>query len=173
MRNVGHFVMVLTLGAVACESPQGSSLLGPTPIPTPSATSTPVSPRPPAVLDRQLDDATRLEIGETVQGQITTSDPLCDPTSAYAHRCRYFKVTAPHAGLLHVTLRWGSSSRDPYPLDIAVYTLTGGEWLPAVGPGTQRRVDVVVESGGTALVEVWSFLTPGEPFELTSSLEPR
>jgi len=171
MRNVGHFVVVLTIGAVACESPQGRLLLGPTSISTPIPTPSPVSPRPPAVPDGRLDDATPLEIGETVQGQTNEGDPQCDP--AWPHRCRYFKVTAPQPGLLHVTVRWGPSSRDPYPLDIAVYGPNGGAQLPVVGPGTQRRVDVVVDSGGTYLVEVWSFLTPGEPFELTSSLEPR
>lgn len=166
MRNVSYFVVVLALGAVACDDRQGALLLGPSPTPTPSS----VAPSPAPVPHARLEDATRLEIGETVQGQTTASDPLCDP--AWPHHCRYFKITAPQAGVLHIALRWASST-EPYPLDLAVYAPNGGVWLPVVGPGTQRRVDVVVESGASYLVEVWSFLTPAEPFELTSSLEPR
>ena len=173
MRKVLALAVPLAVAVVACESPQGALWLGPTPLAGPATTGPTPSPAPPTPLvpHPRVSDASPLEIGETVHGQTIASDPLCDP--AWPHHCRYFKITSAHTGLLHVTLRWSISSRDPYPLDIAVYAPNGGEWLPVVGPGTQRRVDVVVDSGGTYLVEVWSFLTPGEPFELTSSLEPR
>jgi hypothetical protein len=106
-----------------------------------------------------------------VQGQTTPSDPLCDP--AWPHHCRYFKITVPLTGVLRVAMRWDASTLEQYPLDLGVYSPNGATWLAVVGPGTQRRVNVAAESGATYLVEVWSARTPGEPFELTSSLEPR
>ena len=67
---------------------------------------------------------------------------------------------------------WSTAQADPYPLDIGVYGPTG-DWPAVVGPGAQRYVDVVADAGATYLIEVWSFLTPAEPFELTSSIEAR
>ena len=75
--------------------------------------------------------------------------------------------------MLRVTMRWSAAQPDPYPLDIGVMGPNGGEWFPAVGPGTQRYVDVLADAGATYLIEVWSFLTPAEPFELMSSIESR
>lgn len=165
MRSVGSLMVLLAVAAVGCESPQRALLLGPTQL-----ASTPPPSQPPRLPHPRLGDASPIAIGETVSSQTTADDPLCDP--GWPHRCRYFKVTTPSRGMLRVTMRWSAAQPDPYPLDIGVYGPTG-EWFPVVGPGAQRYVDIGAAAGATYLIEVWSFLTPAERFELTSSLESR
>jgi hypothetical protein len=167
MRNVGSIMVLLAVAAVGCESPRRALLLGPTPL---ASTPPPIPPPPQPIPHPRLGDATPIAIGETVKSQTTADDPWCAPGGP--HRCRYFKVTAPIQGVLRVTMRWSAAQPDPYPLDIGVHGPTG-EWLPVVGPGAQRHVDVRADAGATYLIEVWSFLTPAERFELTSSLESR
>ena len=166
MRSVGFWVLFLGLTGVACDNPRQALVLAPsaiasqpTPPPTPNVTRHP-----------GLAGATPLAIGETVRRQASASDPLCDPE--WPHRCVYFKLTASHNGTLRVTMSWSAAQRDPYPLDIGVLG-PEGTWFPTEGPGPQRQVAGPVMAGTTYLVEVWSFLTPPEAFELTASIEPR
>lgn len=168
MRNVGSLVVLLALVAGGCEGPHRSVVLGPTPL---APTASPSPPLPAPVPHPRLAEAIPLAVGQAITSQTTTDDPLCTPD--WPHRCRYFKITAPEKGTLHVTMRWSEAQRDPYPLDIGVIGPNGVEWSADVGPGTQRRVQVEVDADATYVVEIWSFLTPAEPFELTSSLEPR
>ena len=167
MRNVGSIMVLVAVAAAGCESPQRALLLGPTPL---ASTPPPVPPPPLPVAHPRLGDAVAIAIGETLRSQTTADDPLCAPEQP--HRCRYFKVTAPSGGSLRVTMRWSAAQPDPYPLDIGVYGPTG-EWFAVVGPGAQRYVEVLADAGATYLIEIWSFLTPAEPFELTSSLVSR
>lgn len=164
MWKAGSLVVLLALAAAGCEDSKQALVLGPTP---PAGTPA----LPPPVAHPRLADAHLIAIGETVRGQVTGDDPLCDPT--WAPRCRYFKLTAPGAATLRVMLRWSAGQLDPYPLDIEVHG-PNRSWGGAVaGPGAQRYVDVAVEAGATYLIEVFSFLGPAEPFELTTSIEPR
>ena len=149
MRNVGSLMVLLALAAIGCESPQRALLLGPTPL---TSTPPPAPSPPPQVPHPRLADANPMAIGETVRSQTTTDDPFCDP--GWPHRCRYLEVTAPHDGMLRVTMRWSPAQPDPYPLDIGVIGPNGREWLPVVGPGTQRYVDVPAGAGATYLIEV-------------------
>ena len=172
MWKISSLGVLLALTAVACEDSKQALVLRPTPLASPAPPLPAPPPAPPVVIPHpRLSDASPIAIGETIKSQATADDPLCG--EAYPHRCRYFKVTATLSGMLRVTMRWSAAQRDPYPLDIGVYGSGGGEWLPVAGPGTERAVYVPADAGATYLIEVWSFLTPGEPFELTSSIEPR
>jgi hypothetical protein len=42
-----------------------------------------------------------------------------------------------------------------------------------IGVGLERIARGRVSAGSTYVIEVWSFLTKPEPFELTTSIEPR
>jgi hypothetical protein len=66
-------------------------------------------------------------------------------------------------------MRWSSELQEPYPLDIGLIAPNDG-LIPEVGPGTQRRLSFGVVVGGTYVIEIWSFLDPGEEFELTTAL---
>lgn len=167
MRTAGSFVALLALAAAGCESPGRVLALAPTPV---VAAPPPGPPPAPPVPHPRLADANPMAVGETVRSQATTDDPLCDP--GWPYRCRYFRIIAPRDGTLRVTMRWSAAQPDPYPLDIAVYGPMH-EWESAPGRGAEREVLGPADSGASYLVEVWSFLTPAEPFELTSSIEPR
>lgn len=101
---------------------------------------------------------------------MTQNDPLCD--AGWPHRCRHYRLTAPAAGVLKVTMTWSSQVADPYPLDIGVVDPLGRTYYPSVGPGAQRQVSVQVSAGTTYVIEIWSSLSPGEEFELHTAIEP-
>jgi hypothetical protein len=112
-------------------------------------------------------NAATLALGEVVKSHVTVNDPLCDP--GWPHRCRYYRLTAPADGVLEVTVRWSSRQPDPYPLDIDLISRFGRMGLPvAVGPGPQRRMILSVKTGDTYAIEIWSFLSPAEAFELST-----
>jgi hypothetical protein len=114
-------------------------------------------------------NAATIVIGEVVNSKVTMDDPLCDPR--WPHRCRYYRLTAPADGFLEVTMRWSVEQPDPYPLDIDIISAFGRMGLPPdVGPGPQRRVAPRVKAGDTYTIEISSFLSPGEAFELTTAL---
>jgi hypothetical protein len=110
-----------------------------------------------------------MAVGQLVNGHVTMNDPLCGP--GWPHRCQHYVLTAPTKGILEVTMTWSSEISDPYPLDIGL--LPPNDFLlPTVGPGPQRRLAVQVAAGGAYVIEIWSFLTPGAEFDLTTTLLP-
>ena len=148
--------------ALGCDG--GTSVLptGPSQLPPRATTPTP-GPLVPT-------NAATIAVGEVVNSHVTMDDPLCDP--GWPHRCRYYRLTAPVDGVVDVTMRWSSQQPDPYPLDIDIISVLGRMGPPvAVGPGPQRRVTLRVKAGDAYAIEIWSFLSPAEAFELSTALQ--
>jgi hypothetical protein len=165
MRYVRFSVVCFSMLALGCDGSR-RSLLPTRPSELPPTATTPTSPQAPRVLTVA---ATTVAVGEVVNSRVTPDDPLCDP--GWPHRCRYYRLTIAEDGVLDVAMGWSPQQPDPYPLDIDVLGSFGPVSPTQVGPGPRRRVGVRVKAGDTCLIEIWSFLTPGEEFELTTSLQ--
>jgi hypothetical protein len=50
---------------------------------------------------------------------------------------------------------------------------SGAGWVGEIAEGPYRIARGRVTGGNTYVIEVWSFSTPHEPFELSTSLEQR
>ena len=170
MRNTGFGIVLLALTASGCN---GSSreLLPVTPTPTAAAPTVSTEPplSPPSQRPRQPELGTSIAVDQAVSSRVTPDDPLCDP--GWRYRCRYFRLAVPRDGVLRVTIQWNPAQLDPYPLDMEIIGPSGSGWLGQIGRGPQRIGRGRVSGGSTYVIEVWSFLTPGEPFELLASLE--
>jgi hypothetical protein len=164
MEMLRFSVFSFALLALGCDG--GSSVVPTGPSPSAPPASTP-GPSRALVLPP---NAASIAVGEVVKGQVTGEDPLCDP--GWPHRCRYYRLVAPAHGTLNVTIKWSAQQVDPYPLDLDVInaSLRIGS-APAIGPGPQRRTSVRVKAGDAYAIEVWSFLSPGEVFELSTTLQ--
>jgi|RhiMetdeSRZDD1v2_1073273.scaffolds.fasta_scaffold335783_3 hypothetical protein len=164
MRHLPVSLLCLAVLASACDA-TSTIPTAPTPV-----TPRPPAPSPPPAVPR---DAVAVDIGlgEVVRSRVTHDDPLCDP--AWAHRCRYYRLTAPTSGLLNVAMTWNRQALDPYPLDVDVVDELGNTYFPSVGPGTQRNVWLSVAPGRRYVIGIWSFTSPPEEFELRSSIQPR
>jgi hypothetical protein len=82
-------------------------------------------------------------------------------------------VVVPQDGVLEVAVRWNVTQTNPYPLDMDVIGPSGAGWVGEIASGPQRIARGRVTRGSTYVIEVWSFLTPPEPFELSTSLQQR
>ena len=161
MRHLPISLLFLAVLASGCDAT--------TTIPTAPDAVTPLppaSPPPPAV--RRSDVAVDIALGEVVRSRVTENDPLCG--EPWPHRCRIYRVTAPTSGLLKASMTWSPQVRDPYPLDIGVVDERGLESFPHVISGTQREVWVRVTAGSSYFIEIWSFLSPPEEFELRAAM---
>lgn len=166
MRNTHLAIILILLVAYGCDN-GGQLPAGPSTIPPASSQGA----RQPV--------ETPIALGQTVSSRVTDDDPIC--RKPYPFRCQYFLLPVPEDGVLDVTIWWSAAQRDPYPLDMEVIGPSGG-WsadipefvgrLPvANGPSRVARGPAI--GGSTYVIEVWSFLTPHEPFELITSLEQR
>jgi hypothetical protein len=108
-----------------------------------------------------------ITLGQTISSRITLDDPICD--TGWPFRCQYFRLAVPAEGVLEVTIRWSATQLDPYPLDMGVIGPSGEGWVSEFS-GQPYRIGRGRVSGGTYVIEVWSFLVPHEPFELTTVL---
>ena len=163
MGHVRLTAVFLAMLALGCDG--GRSVWPTVPSQLPPATTTPTPPPGPMVPP----NAATIAVGDVVKSLVTVDDPLCDP--GWAHRCRYYRLTVPADGILDVTITWSSQQPDPYPLDIDVISALGRSGPPAaVGPGPQRRVTLSVKSGDMYTIQIWSFLSPAEAFELSTTL---
>ena len=164
MEMLRFSVFSFALLALGCDG--GSSV-----VPTgPSQSGPPASTPGPSRALVVPPNAASITVGEVVKGQVTGEDPLCDP--GWPHRCRYYRLVAPADGTLTVTIKWSAQQVDPYPLDLDVVSasLRIGS-ATAIEPASQRRTSVRIKAGETYAIEVWSFLSPGEPFELSTALQ--
>ena len=164
---MGHFryaAVSFAMLALGCDGSRSVLPTGPSQ-PNPKVTTSIPSPVPVVPIN-----ATTIAVGEVVNGQVTVDDPLCD--LGWPHRCRCYRLTVPADGVLEVAMGWSSQQRDPYPLDIDVINASGRMGLlSAAGPGTQRRVSLRVKAGDIYALEIWSFLSPAEGFELSTTLQ--
>ena len=135
-----------------------------------AVTPQPSAPPPPPPPVSRSEVAVDIALGQVVRSHVTDDDPLCDP--AWPYRCRYYRLIAPTSGVLNVSIAWSPQARDPYPLDIGVVEERGLEYFPLVGPDTQRQVSLRVTAGRTYVIEIWSFLSPPEEFELRTAIQP-
>ena len=157
-------VISFALTALGCGG--GSSSVVPT---GPSQSLPPASTVVPSREPMVPANAATITVGEVVKGQVTGEDPLCDPGGR--HRCRYYRLVSPADGILEVTIKWSAQQVDPYPLDVDIINASVRIGLaPAIGPGPQRRTSVRIKAGDAYAIEVWSFLSPSEPFELSTAL---
>lgn len=155
-----HLVMVcLAFMTVGCERSQP---LAPTTLPTPGPVP-PVRPVLPPPFEQ------RLEIDEVIKTRITADDGWCG--DQFPYHCRHYGLTAKTSGVLQVTMTWWGGGE--YPLDLGVIDSLGREWPALAGPGRRRDVVLPVVAGETYVIEIWSFLFPGEEFELRSAFEAR
>lgn len=155
-----RFLAAICFAMLALGCSDGRSLLptGPSSLPT---TALPGLPGP--------TNAITIVAVEVVNDRVRSDDPLCDPE--WPHRCRYYQLKAAVDGVLDVSLKWSSHQLDPYPLDIDVIGVHGRIGpTPAIGPGNQRRVSLPVRAGDTYAIEIWSFLSPGEVFDLSATI---
>ena len=162
MRHLPVSLLCLAVFASGCDSNTFPTAPGPV---TPSRSAP--SPPSPAVPR----DAVDLALGGVVRSRVTEGDPLCG-SQPYQFHCRRYRLTIPASGILVVVMAWGAEVLNPYPLDIGVLDERGFEYPPSVGPGPQRRVEFRVSAAGTYVVEIWSFLTPHEDFELRTAFHP-
>ena len=158
MRNT-HLAIILIL-LVACGCDNGGQL------PAAPSTIAPASSEG----ARQPDLGTPIALGQIVSSRVTDDDPICG--NPYRFRCKYFLLPVPEDGVLEVMIRWSAAQRDPYPLDMEVIGPSRG-WSAEIANGPYRVARGRASGGSTYVIEVWSFLTPHEPFELTTSLEQR
>ena len=172
MRNAHVTLALVALAAYGCDDAGQQPLTAPS---TVSAIATPLSGEsrlsPPSQRDVQPDAGTLIALGQAISSRVTDDDPICG--SAYPFPCRYFRVAVPQDGVLEITIRWSAALRDPYPLDMDVIGPSGVGWIGEIAEGPRRIARGRVAGGNTYVIEVWSFLTPHEPFELTTSLERR
>ena len=159
MRPPAAFVLALGLGMTGCGD-------GRVPLPT-APTTRPEAPLPPPTGTPRT-FSQRIEVGDIVEGVLTAHDPLCDP--GWPYRCRYYGLTVPSTGTLLVTIAWNPEISDPYPLDMGVTDERGREWASAANRRGDRIVAIPVTEGATYVIEVWSFRSPDEPFQLRTSL---
>ena len=163
-------VFLLALGA--CGGSETSRLpVAPSAPATPPLVSNEPSMSPPTRRGSQPDLGKTIPLGETVRSRVAPDDPLCG--EAYPYGCKYFRVLVPQDGVLEITVRWSATQSSPYPLDMDVIGPSGAGWAGEIASGPQRIARGLAAAGATYVIEVWSFLTPHEPFELTTSLRPR
>lgn len=153
-------ISIVCLGLVALGCDRGLPTA-----PTPGATAVPLplpspSPQPPFGSD--------IEVGEVITSRVTPDDPQCGLVAPFF--CRYYRLTPPRDGVLHVTLAWSPQLHDNYPLDMGVIDPHGRERTATVVGPAQRGVSLRVTAGAPYVIEIWSFLSPAAEFELRSSL---
>jgi hypothetical protein len=156
MRRLHSVVICFALAAMGCDS----TFIPPT-APTPNP---PAAPTPTPVPQPRFEQ--RLEIGEVIKTRVTREDPLC--SEGWPYRCRYYGLTPATNGLLNITMTWQNGG--VYPLDFGVYDAQGRSWDAVADAGLRRSVTLPVTAGATYVIEIWSFLEPGEEFELGSSI---
>jgi hypothetical protein len=161
MRHIPVSLLCLAVLASGCDS--NTFPTAPGPVTSSAASPPPVGPR--------ADAATSIVLGEMIRSRVTEGDPLCG-APPYQFRCRRYRVTIPASGIFVAVMAWGAEVLNPYPLDIGVLDERGFEYVPSVGPGPQRRVEFRVSAGSTYVIEIWSFLTPHEDFELRTAFHP-
>lgn len=170
MRNTHLVIALLAILAWGCDNAGRQVAVAPSTVP---AASTTVSeqPRmsPPSHRDRQPDVGNVITLGQVISSHLTADDPICG--DRYPFRCRYFRLPVPEDGILEVTIRWSATQRDPYPLDMDVVGPSGAGWVGMIANGPHRVARGRATGGSTYVIELWSFLTPDEPFELTTSLQ--
>jgi len=166
MQHIPVSLLCLAVLASGCD---GVTSLPTAPGPVTPQPSAP-SPSPsPAVPRSQV--AVDIALGDVVRSHVTDDDPLCDPS--WPHRCRYYRLTPPTSGVLNVTIAWSPQVLDPYPLDVDVVDEQGRMYFPSVGPGHQRQMSMAVTAGSTYFIGIWSFVWPGEEFELRTAIQPQ
>lgn len=172
MRNAHVAVVLLTFAASGCDGGNRQLPAAPSAVPA-SPTTVSSDPRmsPSSQRDRQPDVGTLIALGQVVSSRATADDPICG--TRYPFHCQYFRLPVSQDGVLEVTLRWSAAQRDPYPLDMDVIGPSGAGWVGETANGAYRVARGRAAGGSTYVIEVWSFLTPHEPFELTTSLEQR
>lgn len=165
MRSIAFSVALSTLAVCACGDARRPLPTTPSAIlPTPSPEPRPPAPAPPRLLE------TPIEFGQSDTFTVTSDDPVCG-ARPYQYHCRYFRVTAPRDGVMVVTIRW--KIPEEYPFDMAVFGPSGGVADGQIGVGLERIARGRVSGGSTYVIEVWSFLTTSEPFDLSTSFEQR
>jgi len=169
MRHVNLAVVVLVLIASGCGGGDRQLPMGPSAVPAPLPSSGEPRMSPPTLRDRQPDLGRPIPLGEMVSSRVATDDPVCP--GPHLFRCQYFRLTVPQDGVLEVTIRWSAAQRDPYPVDMDVIGPSGAGFSGEIASGPYRVARGRVAGGSTYVIEVWSFLTPDEPFELTTLLK--
>jgi hypothetical protein len=159
MRSIALWIALSTLAVSACGDQRR---------PLPTAPSTFV-PTPSLSPDPRLDIGTPIDFGQTLTFTVANDDPVCP--GAYQYHCRYFRVTVPQDGILLVTIRWKIPMS--YPFDMGVLGPSGAVADGQIGVGLERIARGRVSAGSTYVIEVWSFLTTPEPFDLSTSIEQR
>jgi hypothetical protein len=166
MRSLCLWVAVSTLAVYGCGDERRLSPTAPTSM-LPTLPVVPPQPPPPSPDPGRLDIGTPIEFGQTFTFTVTNDDPVCG--GAYLFHCRYFRLTVPNDGVLVVSIRWKIPAS--YPFDMSVFGPSGAIADGQIGVGLERIARGRVRSGTTYAIEVWSFLTTPEPFELSTSLE--
>jgi hypothetical protein len=163
MEMLRFSVFFFALLALGCDGGASAVPTGPSQPPTPASA-------PPSSTGFVVPPNTAtIAVGEVLNGQATEQDPLCAP--GFPYRCRYYRLIAPADGILDITIKWSAQQVDPYPLDLDVIHATRIGSQPLIGPGPQRRISIRIRSGDSYAIEVWSFLSPGEAFELSTALQ--
>ena len=165
MRITVLWLVLVVLTAYGCGDQRRALPTTPSTFPPSAPTvSPPVRESPPP-----LAAGTSIALGHTIVGRITEDDPLCWP--GWPYRCQYYRVTVPHDGMLLVTIRWDFPASSPFDMD--VFSPSGTIASGQVGVGLERTARGPVTGGTTYIIEVESFLTDVEPFELTTSIAQR
>lgn len=170
MRNAHVAIVVSAFMAPGCNGGDRYLPVVPSTVPAPPTTRS-GDPRlsPFSQRDRQPDGGTVIAVGRIVSSRVTPEDPTCG--TKYPFHCQYFRVPVSQDGVLEVTLRWSAAQRDPYPLDMDVIGPSGDGWVGEIANGPYRVARGRITGGSTYVIEVWSFVTPHEPFELTTSVQ--
>ena len=124
------------------------------------ATPTPV-PAPPFAF---AEPYTQITAGEVISRRVTADAPPCVGFPEF--RCQHFRLSAPANGHIDVTV---TTIRSVWylGLDVSLTDSSGREyWGPVGGENT-----LAVRAGTTYQMTVW-YATPGDEFELRSSLRP-
>jgi len=130
----------------------------------PAAPRTP--PGPPLAPPGASPNAIPIALGQTVNGVVTLSDPVCDAGSPTdLEPCQRFAVAIPTSGVLKAQV----TSAGPSGLTLRV-GFGGLSWGVTGLSGT-----VNVQAGSTYEISVslHDARAPSQTFELTTSLEPR
>ena len=149
---------------VACGDRELSIPTGP----TSNQPVTPVLPLPPPTRNPVPAIQQRIDVGQVVRSRVGATDPVC--AAGWPYRCRYYGLTAPAGGWLHVTVGWNPQLPSEYPLDMGVIDEQGREWYATAGQPAERAVSLVATAGMTYVIEVWSFMSPDEEFRLETSM---